>query len=123
MTHLYYIDLFLPFGLYSSPALFSEYADALLYAMKANKVQDLLHYLDDYFTVGLPHSLVCPNNISAMITMCKELGFVINPEKVTKLATTNNFLGTDINSVAMEAQIDPTCLSKTISLPEDIMGH
>ena len=36
--HLYYMDLFLPFGLCSSPALFNEYADALQYAMKTNKV-------------------------------------------------------------------------------------
>ena len=38
MTHLYYVDLFLPFGLCSSPVLFNEYADALLYTMKANEV-------------------------------------------------------------------------------------
>ena len=123
MTHLYYINLFLLFGLCSSPVLFNKYADALLYTMKASKVQDLLHYLDDYFTVGLPHSLVCANNFSAMITMCEELGFAVNPEKVTKPATTTNFLWIDINSVAMEAQIDPTHLSETISLLEDIMGH
>ena len=81
MTHLYCIDLFLPFGLHHSPVLFNEYADAFLYAMQANKVQDLLHYLDDCFTVGLPHSLVCANNISTMITMCEELGFAVNPKK------------------------------------------
>ena len=123
MTHLYYIDLFLLFGLCSSQVLFNEYADALLYTMKASKVQDLLHYLDDYFTVGPPHSLVCANNISAMITTCEELGFAVNPEKVTKLATTTNFLGINIDSVPMEAWIDPTHLSKTISLLKDIMGH
>ena len=122
MTHLYYIDLFLPFGLHISPALFNEYADTLLYAMKANKVQDLLHYLDDYFTVGPPHSLVCANNISAMITTCEELGFAVNPKKVTKLATTTNFLGIDIDSVTMEAQIDQTHLYETVSLLKDIMG-
>ena len=122
MTHLYYVDLFLPFGLCSSPALFNKYVDGLLYAMKANKVQDLLHYLDHYFTVGPPHSLVCANNISAMIIMCKELGFAINPEKFMRPATTTTFLGIDSDSVAMEAWIDPTCLSETISLLEDIMG-
>ena len=52
--HLYYMDHFLPFGLHSSPALFNEYADALQYAMKSIEVHDLLHYLDDYFTIGPP---------------------------------------------------------------------
>ena len=102
MSHLYYMDLFLLFGLHNSPALFNEYADALQYAMKTNKVQDLLHYLDDYFTVGPPHSLVCANNIATMIAICEELGFTVNSDKVTKPATTTNFLGVDIDSVAME---------------------
>ena len=86
------------FLLCSSPALFNEYADAPQYAMKTNKVQNLLHYLDDYFTVGSPHSAVC-TNITTMIAMCEELGFTINSDKVTKPATTTNFLGVDINSV------------------------
>ena len=67
---LYCVDLFLPFGLHSSPALFNKYADALQYSMKTNEVHDLLHYLDDYFTVGPPHSPVCTNNITTMIAMC-----------------------------------------------------
>ena len=95
----------------------------LQYAMKTNKVQDLLHYLDDYFTVGPPQSPVCTNNITTMIATCEELGFTVNSEKVTKPATTTNFLGIDIDSVAMEARIDPTHLSKTISLLKDIMGY
>ena len=119
----YYVDLFLPFGLCSSPALFNKYVDALQYAMKTNKVQDLLHYLDDYFTVGPPQSPVWTNNISTMTATCEELGFTINSEKVTKPATTMNFLGIDINSVAMEATIDPTHLSETMTLLKDLMGH
>ena len=117
------MDLFLPFGLCSSPALFNEYADALQYAMKANNVQDLLHYLDDYFTVGPPHCPVYTNNITTMIATCKELGFTINVDKVTKLATTTNFLGVDIDLVAIEARINSTHLSETISLLKDITGH
>ena len=90
--------------------------------MKTNGVQDLLHYLDDYFTVGQPHSPVCTNNIATMIATCEELGFVIDVDKMTKPVTTTNFLGVDIDSVAMEARIDSTHLSETISLLEGIVG-
>ena len=121
--HLYYMDLFLPFGLYSSPALFNKYAGALQYAMKANEVHDLLHYLEDYFKVGHPCSLVCANNITTMIATCEKLGFAINMEKITKPATTTNFMGMDIDSVTMEARINSICLSKTICLLKGIMGH
>ena len=48
----YYIDLFLLFRLCSSPAIFNHYADALEFAMWANGINDLLHYLDNYFTAG-----------------------------------------------------------------------
>ena len=122
MVCLYYVDMFLPFGLHSSPALFNENADALQYAMQINKMQDLVHYLNDYFTVGPPDSLVCANNITTMIAMCEELGFAVNTKKVTKSTTTTNFLRVDIDSVTMEAKIDPSCLSETISLLTDITG-
>ena len=112
-----------PFGLHSSQALFNEYADALQYAMKTNHVQDLQHYLDYYFTVGPPYSPVCANNIATMIAMCKELAFTINVDKITKPATTTNFLGVDIDWVAMEARINSTCLFNTICLLEGIVGH
>ena len=119
---LYYMDLFLPFGLHSSLALFNKYIDALRYAMKT-KYRACYIYLDDYFTFGPPHSPVCANNITTMIATCKELGFAINSDKVMKPATTTNFLGVDIDSVGVEAWIDPTCLSETIALLEDIAGH
>ena len=120
---LCYIDLFLPFGLHSSPALFNKYTDALQYAMQTNNVQDLLHYPDDYFTVGPPDSSACTNNITIMIATCEELGFAVKLQKVTTPATTANFLGADIDSVTMQARIDPSCLSWTISLHKDILGH
>ena len=122
MFHLYYVDLFLPFGLCSFPALFNKYANTLQYAMKTNDVQDLLHYLDDYFTVDPPHSLVCANNITTMIATCEELGLTINADKITKPAITTNFFGVDIDLVAMEA-INSTCLSETISPLKGIVGH
>ena len=123
MVCLYYVDIFLSFWICSSPALFSEYADALQYAMQINKVQDLLHYLDDYFTVGPPDSLVCASNIVSMIATCDEFGFIVNPKNSTKPATTTNFLGVDIYSVSMEARIDPSHLPEIISLLKDISGH
>ena len=69
---VYYVDLF----------LFNKYADAPHYAIKTNKVHDLLHYLDDYFTIGPPQPPVCTNNIATMIAKCEELGFTVNSEKL-----------------------------------------
>ena len=71
----YYVDLFLPFGLCSSPAIFNHYADALEFAMQANGMQDLLHYLDDYFTAGPADTSNCQHNIGKMVGVCRDLRF------------------------------------------------
>ena len=105
--HLYYVGPFLSFGLHSSLALFNRYVDALQYAMKTNDMQDLLHYLDDYFTVGPPHSLVCANNITTMIATCEELGFAINADKITKPATATNFLGWTLTQLLWRPELIP----------------
>ena len=63
----YYIDLFLPFGLCRSPTIFNYYANELEFAMQANSINDLLHYLDDYFTEGPAGTRECQCNINTMV--------------------------------------------------------
>ena len=75
----YYVDLFLPFGLCSSPAIFNHYGDALEFTMQANGIHDLLHYLNDYFTAGPTGSGDCQCNINKMVEVCRELGVCGEP--------------------------------------------
>ena len=103
----YYVDLFLPFGLHSSPATFNHYADALEFAMQANNMKDFLHYLDDYFMAGPADTGECQHNIDTMVQVCRDLGFAVNPSKVTSPASVTNFLGIDIDSVHRVTRIDP----------------
>ena len=46
------LNLFLPFGLCSSPAILNQYANVLEFAMWVNGISNLLHYLDNYFMAG-----------------------------------------------------------------------
>ena len=94
----YYINLFLPFSLCSSPAIFNHYADALEFAMWANGMNDLLHYLNDYFTAGPTGTGDCQHNINKMVEVCRKMGFVVNPSKVTSPSPITCFLGIDIDS-------------------------
>ncbi len=56
----YFVDLALPFGLRSAPYIFNSLADLFHWIIVNNfLVPDLLHYLDDYFTLGPPASPVC----------------------------------------------------------------
>ena len=49
-----YVGVLLPFSLCSSLVLFNEYASALQYVMHVSQVTNILHYLDDYFTLAHP---------------------------------------------------------------------
>ena len=110
----YYIDLFMPFGLCSSPAIFNHYADMLEFAMWANGINDLLHYLDGYFMAGPAGTGECQHNINTMAQVCREMGFVVNPSKVTSPSPITSFLGIDIDSCEGVACIDPKHLQAII---------
>ena len=58
-----YIDTCLPFGLRSAPKLFNILADVLTLIAKQNGVSFLIHYLDDFLTVGPPSSPTCQRNL------------------------------------------------------------
>ena len=45
-----------------------------------------------------------------MAEVCKEMGFVVNPSKVTAPSPITCFLGIDIDSHEGVAHIDPKCL-------------
>ena len=51
-----YIDTCLPFGLRSAPKLFNILADLLSWILQSKGVSPVLHYLDDFLTMGPPIS-------------------------------------------------------------------
>ena len=56
---------------------------------------------------GLAGSGQCQHNISTMVKVCRELGFAMNPSKVTDPSSITCFLSIDIDSCKGVAQIDP----------------
>jgi len=104
----YYVDKCLPFGLRSASFLFNRVAEAIEWALKNNySIEDLFHYLDDFFTAGPPGSPVCKNNIQTMLTICDKLGPPVKPEKVEGPTTLMEFLGILLDSINMTAGISP----------------
>ena len=84
----FYIDLHLPFGLRSSPYLFNRLVDAFEWLLKNNyRIQDLIHYLDDYFTVGPAHFSVCAHNVKICrySTFCASMRWQSFPATETTL--------------------------------------
>ena len=67
-THTsYFFDMFLPFGLCSSPALFLKFIDSLRFVMAQRGITPLWNYLDDFWTCGPPvPNDSCSHNLDVM---------------------------------------------------------
>ena len=95
----YYPDLALPFGLRSAPAIFNSLADLLHWCLLNSwNVLDLLHYLDDYFTI-------CASCLKAIDQAATEIAIPLSPDKCVGPTTCLIFLGIELDSVSMTARL------------------
>ena len=100
-----YIETCLLFGLRSAPKLFNVMADLLAWILQKQGVSELLHYLDDFLTMGPPSSDICQQNFDIIQRACTQLGVPLGVEKVERPTTLLSFLGITIDTVKMEARI------------------
>ena len=102
----YYIDKCLPFGLRSAPYLFNLLAEAIEWIAIHNYGADqLIHYLDDFFTAGPPASQSCHENMRRILALCEHVNAPVKSEKVEGPTTTLTFLGIQLDSLTMQASI------------------
>ena len=90
-------DLALPFGLRSAPYIFNSLADLFQWSLINNYfVPELLHYLDDYLTLGPPASPVCGLSLRAIQQAAVDIGIPLAPDKIEGPSTCLTFLGIEI---------------------------
>jgi len=76
----FYIDLALPFGLRSAPAIFNLVAKLVEWILVHNYgIQDSLHYLDDFVMAAPANSVVCASNLQVAVAVVARLGFPLYP--------------------------------------------
>ena len=92
-NHQIYIDACLPFGIRSAPKLFNILADLLTWIAQSNGVTNLIHYLDDFLTMGPPDSPICQKNLDTFVQLCRDLGVPLAAEKIEGPSTSLTFLG------------------------------
>ena len=104
------------FGLSFSPFLFNRLADAFEWILKKNyAIQALMHYLDDYFTVGPPVSPVCASQVHTIVKTADHLGIPFAPDKLEGPTTRLVFLGILIDSNLVECSLPPDKLSELLA--------
>ena len=115
-----YVDLALPFGLCSAPGIFNTLADLFHWILLNNyNVLDLLHYLDDYFTLGPPNSDLCATRLQAINQSAAEIGIPLSPEECVGPTTCLTFLGIELDSVNMTARLPADKLAELICMLDD----
>jgi len=107
-----YIDHCIPFGLRSAPKLFNVLADLLAWLMLNAGVSYLIHYLDDYLTMGPPGSQVCQQNLNIFTSLCAELGVPLAEEKLEGPATSLSFLGIILDTEHLEIKLPADKLAR-----------
>ena len=108
-----HIDHCIPFGLQSAPKLFNTLTDLLSWAAQQAGVSYLIHYLDDYLTMGPPLSQICQHNVDIFTSLCKGLGVPLATDKLEGPATSLSFLGIILNTCRMEIRLPADKLSRT----------
>ena len=103
--NMVYIDTCLPFGLRSAPRLFNILADLLTCSAQQNGVSFVIHYLDDFLTLGPPNSETCQQNLDLLTHLCDDLGVPLALEKVEGPSTTISFLLIVLDTVRMEIRL------------------
>lgn len=119
-THTgYFLDMFLPFGLRSSPALFLKFVSGLRYVMAQRGAAPLWNYLDDFWICDPPApSDSCSHNLDIMLSTCADMGFSTNPDKTVLPSTSLVLLGVQLDTITQEIRIDHSRLTEIMDLLE-----
>ena len=102
----FYVDLALPFGLHSAPYIFNSVADLVQWILVNNyKIPDLLHYLEDFITVGPPDTPLWPQYLQTAFNVCEQLGLPLHPAKCAGPSPLLTILGIELDSLAQVARL------------------
>ena len=100
-----YIETCLLFELCSAPKLINILADLLSWILQSNGVSPVLHYLDDFLTLGFPSTTTCVENLTTIKEVCLQLGIPLALDKVEGLSKSLTFLGIILDTKRMEARL------------------
>ena len=98
-------------------------ADLLAWILQEQGVSFIIHYLDDFLTIGPPNSTICYHNLNAIIRLCKVLGVPLAVEKVSGPSTTIEFLGIILDTGKMEACLPAEKLARTKQMVTEWLGR
>ena len=101
----FFLDTRLPFGSRSSPFLFNNFADLLLWILVAvGGITYIVHYLDDFFLCA-PSAGECQVHMDTVVSLFTELGVPLAEDKSVGPATSVCYLVIEIDSKAQVVRL------------------
>ena len=102
----FYYDKCMPMGCSISCATFERFSTFLEYCTrKVSNTPHILHYLDDFFFAGRGQSNECAHALTSFIVVCRDFGVPLASDKTVGPATSLDFLGLTIDTVAQQIQV------------------
>ena len=111
-----FIDSALPFGLRSAPKIFTAVADAVEWIVRQMGGRFVIHYLDDFLVIGAPNSPECGEALRCLLEVFKRLGIPVAINKLEGPVTLLEFLGFEMDTLAMAIRLPPRKLSDLLQL-------
>ena len=111
-----YVDTALPFGLRSAPKIFNAVADALQWIARHRGAGEMDHYLDDFIIIGPPQDEGCAKSLEVLLETCRLLGVPVAVNKCEGPSTCLEFLGIEVDTIAMELRLPLSKLSRLQAL-------
>jgi len=99
----YYIDMFLAFGLRTSPRIYNMFGEAIHWVMENEFGWTITHYVDDFLAAFPPNTNAHEQSL-LFNKVCTDIGFTTEPKK-DEMGTSVNHLGFIIDSSSMTATL------------------
>ena len=103
----FYYNLVLAFGAHSAPYIFNLFAEVLHWILQRNIPACICHYLDDFLSIFPPLTPIplVQRSLLWALDLGAQLGLSFQPSKIVSPDSTVEFLGLELDSLAMEVQL------------------
>ena len=110
---MFYVDMYLPFGLRSAPYIFNQLSDALEWILTHNYgLKHVLHILDDILVIE-PSRAQSLTTFNTLLRVFMSLRALLVASKTLGPSRVLEFMGIELDSSRMEARLPEDKLART----------
>jgi hypothetical protein len=118
-----YVDKALPFGLRSTPKIFTAVSDAVEWIARREGIHFIIHYLDNFLVMGSPASSDCAAALDKLRAIFDRLGLPVAEEKLEGPVTSLVFLGFTLDTRLLEVRLPAVKLKELQDLLHQWCGR